>query len=225
VASWQALHQASPRELKARVDAERDGEPFVFFRDDEGEQQIVSLAVDTGRITIGRAVESDVPLPWDGEVSRLHAELECIHGQWTVVDDGRSRNGTFLNDERISGRRRLRDGDAVRVGRTWLLFRAPDGGESRRTDPAEEGTAPVLTEAQRRVLVAVCRPFAAGAFAVPASTRQIADELVISAETVKTHLRALFEAFGVEQLPQNQKRAELARRALERGVVGPGDLK
>ena len=38
-----------------------------------------------------------------------------------VCDDGISRNGTFVNNDRISGRRRLRDGDVIRVGRTMLV--------------------------------------------------------------------------------------------------------
>jgi DNA-binding NarL/FixJ family response regulator len=46
----------------------------------------------------------------------------------------------------------------------------------------------------------------------------------VGVETVKTHLRALFRAFGVEGLPQNQKRAALARRAIDTGVVTPHDL-
>jgi len=37
---------------------------------------------------------------------------------------------------------------------------------------------------------------------------------------VKTHLRALFDLFGVGALPQNRKRAELVRRAFESGVLG-----
>jgi pSer/pThr/pTyr-binding forkhead associated (FHA) protein len=163
-----------------------------------------------------------VPLAWDAQVSRLHAELECIHDAWTVVDDGRSRNGTFLNNTRISGRRRLSDGDLLRIGGTVLLFRAPTGGLPRTAEP-EDGEAPAVSEAQRRVLVALCRPFAHSNFAAPSSTRQIADELVVSTETVKTHLRALFDAFGVEDLPQNRKRAELARRAFALAAVTSAD--
>lgn len=77
---------------------------------------------------------------------------------------------------------------------------------------------------QRRVLVALCRPYAQSGYAVPASNRQIADELVLGVATVKTHLQALFEAFGVRDLPQHQKRAALASRALESGVVSARDL-
>ena len=220
----QALHRASPQELQDRIRAERRAVAFILLRDGAGAQRIVELEGDVPRLTIGREPTSHVALDWDGEASRLHAELECIEGQWTVVDDGRSRNGTFLNGDRIAGRRRLRDGDVVRAGRTLMLFRAPTGHESRRTEPADEEPPPQITDAQRRVLVAVCRPFAGSAYAAPASTRQVADELFISVDTVKTHLRALFEAFGVEQRPQNQKRAELVRRAFELGVVAPSDF-
>ena len=64
-----------------------------------------------------------------------------------------------------------------------------------------------LSEAQRRVLVALCRPFKdATGYVTPATNQQIADELFLSVDAVKTHLRALFAKFGIEDLPQNQKR-------------------
>ena len=48
-------------------------------------------------------------------------------------------------------------------------------------------------------------------YAAPASNRQIADELTLSVETVKGTLSALYELFGLSALPQNEKRAALAR--------------
>jgi DNA-binding NarL/FixJ family response regulator len=72
-----------------------------------------------------------------------------------------------------------------------------------------------VTPAQRRVLAALCRPLTGPGYAAPAANQQIADELVISVDTVKRTLSALFERFGLEQLPQNQKRAALAARALD----------
>lgn len=45
-----------------------------------------------------------------------------------VVDDGLSRNGTFVNGERVLGQRRLEDGDQLEVGRTLLIFRSPESG-------------------------------------------------------------------------------------------------
>jgi len=219
-----APHRATPSELRARLEAERRAEPFLLYRDASGAQRIVELGPEPARLTIGRHPSCEVALPDDPEASRVHAELERLHGEWTLVDDGRSRNGSFVNAERVHGRRRLRDGDTLRIGRTLLVFRAPSGRESWRTLPSEERAVPQVSDAQRRVLVSLCRPFAEASFAVPASNQQIAAELVVGVETVKTHLSALFRAFGVEQLPQNQKRAALARRAIETGVVGPRDL-
>jgi len=95
------------------MQAERLGHPFLVYRDEAGEQQILPLgAVD--RATVGRGPEVDVRLDPDPEVSRLHAELERLAGAWVLTDDGLSQNGSYLNGDRVSGRRRLRDGDLLR---------------------------------------------------------------------------------------------------------------
>jgi pSer/pThr/pTyr-binding forkhead associated (FHA) protein len=219
-----ALHRASPAELKERIEAERHGRPFLLFRDGDGAQRIVGLGDAPARLTIGRSAASDVALSWDSEVSRVHASLECIGDEWTFVDDGRSRNGSFIDGERVHGRQRLRDGDTIVVGRTVLVFRSPTGRESLRTATSQSPAVPKVTDAQRRVLTALCRPYAESPFAVPASNRQIAEELVIGVETVKTHMSALFEAFSLGELPQHQKRATLAQRAFETNLVSLSEL-
>ncbi|MFJ9743962.1 response regulator transcription factor, partial [Streptomyces sp. NPDC101166] len=82
-----------------------------------------------------------------------------------------------------------------------------------------------LTETQRSVLIALCRPLRGNdGFASPASNQQIAAELFLSVDAIKTHLRALFAKFGVEDLPQNQKRVRLANLAMQSGVVSERDL-
>ncbi len=45
--------------------------------------------------------------------------------EWVLVDEGLSRNGSFVNGERVEGRRLLDDGDELRFGRTLLRYRAP----------------------------------------------------------------------------------------------------
>jgi DNA-binding NarL/FixJ family response regulator len=55
--------------------------------------------------------------------------------------------------------------------------------------------------------------------ATPASNQEIADECVLSIDGVKSHLKELYNRFGMDDVPQNDKRSELARRALETGVV------
>jgi pSer/pThr/pTyr-binding forkhead associated (FHA) protein len=219
-----ALHRATPAELKQRIEAERRKRPFLLYRDGDGAQRILDLGGDAERLTMGRSATNDLPLAWDGEVSRVHASLERLGDEWTLVDDGRSRNGSFVDGERVSGRVRLRDGDTIALGRTIVVFRSPTGRESLRTATSQQHLAPAITDAQRRVLVALCRPYADSSFAVPASNRQIADELVLGVETIKTHMRALFDAFGVSDLPQHAKRAALAQRALETRAVSPHEL-
>src|SRR3954453_1617473 len=103
-------HTASPAELRERIEAERNGRPFLVFRDDEHEQRIVDLDDRGERLSVGRGTTNGVSLPSGPAVWRLHAELECIAGEGTVSDDGLSRNGTYVNGSRVSGRHRLRDG-------------------------------------------------------------------------------------------------------------------
>lgn len=215
-----ALHRATPAELKERLEAERRGVPFLLYRDGEGAQRILDLGAAQTRLTIGRSAASGLALSWDSEVSRVHASVERIDEEWTFVEDGSSRNGSFIDGERVRGRRRLRDGDAIKLGRSVIVFRSPSGRESLRTMTSQQHVVPLITDAQQRVLTALCRPYAASAFAVPPSNRQIADELVIGVETVKTHMRALFDAFDLGSLPQHQKRAALAQRAIEVGLAG-----
>jgi pSer/pThr/pTyr-binding forkhead associated (FHA) protein len=219
-------HLATPAELKERLALEREGQPFLAYRDEAGSQRLTRLP-RAREITIGRDSDTDVSLEWDQHVSGLHAELRRAGGEWLVVDDGLSRNGTFVNEERVVGRRRLRDRDQVRVGRTVLVFRDPIARPRRSTAVASEAEShPELSPAQRRVLVSLCRPFHEGdAFARPPTNQQIADELFLSVAAVKTHLRLLFQRFGVEDLPHNEKRARLARLALESGAVSSADLR
>jgi pSer/pThr/pTyr-binding forkhead associated (FHA) protein len=216
-----ALHRATPQELQERIAAERRERPFLLYRAGDKSQQIVDLDGAPERLTIGRSATNDLALSWDGEVSRVHATLERVGDEWTLVDDGRSHNGSYIDGERVSGRRRLSDGDVIAVGRTTIVFRSPTGRESLRTATSQQRAAPKVSEAQLRVLTALCRPYGEASYAVPASNKQIADELVIGVETVKTHMRALFEAFGLGDVPQHQKRATLAQRALQTGLVAP----
>ena len=197
--------------------AERRADPFLVYRREAGGQHLFALRAGLSRVTIGRGPANHVALGWDTEVARVHAELERMGGHWTVVDDGLSRTGTWVNGERISGRQRLRDGDILQVGSTRIAFRIPTRAASRRA--VTRTPAPKLTPAQRRVLEALCRPYQESEFAQPASDRAIGEELFLSSDAVRAHLRALFATFDVQDLPQGERRGALARRALKLGIV------
>jgi len=219
-------HTSTPSELKDRVETERRGRPFLLYRDGGGHQRIVVLDDADAELTVGRRPSNPIGLTWDVNVSRVHAQLERVGDAWTITDDGLSRNGTFVNGERVTGRRRLMDGDIMRFGDTTIAYIEPKRGESRVTDSQEESPlAAAVSPAQRRVLLALCRPYKdSTGFAAPASNKEIADELCIGIDAVKTHLRALFYAFGVGHLPQNQKRVRLVERALRTGFVTEREL-
>ena len=215
------LHRRTPAELQAVLAAERVGTAFLEYRDGEEAQRILALEPDRIRFSIGRLPGAEVPLTWDSEVSRAHALVEQAGGAWTIEDRG-SSNGTLVNTARINGPHLLRDGDIVRVGRTQLIFHAGGDDDLRRTTPALDRVAPSPTDSQRKVLVELCRPALERGGA--ASNREIAEALFVSVETVKTHMRALFDAFEVGDVPQYHKRTELVRRALETGLVSVHDL-
>lgn len=105
------------------IAAERRGMPFLFLRDGDGTQVIVSLEAE--RFVLGRAPGRDLEIPWDPRVSGVHACLERRGSRWVIQDDGLSRNGTFVEGERLHGQRTLRDGDVIQIGETRLGFRDP----------------------------------------------------------------------------------------------------
>jgi hypothetical protein len=215
--------EVSATELQALIHATRAGRPFLFLRDDGGGQQLTTL--DSERLVLGRAPGSDLEIAWDPRVSGVHAYLERRGSRWVIEDDGLSRNGTYINGERLHGQRTLRDGDVIGVGDTAIGFRHPEPEPVMATVAVPTVGVIEVSDAQRRVLVALCRPLVGvGDLAGPATNEQIASELVLSLSAVKGHLRVLFSRFGLDEVPQNQKRLLLAERALATSVVRPAEL-
>jgi predicted component of type VI protein secretion system len=199
--------------------------PVLVYRDDTGAQRFFALEGQSS-LTLGRGSGCDVRLSWDDRVSRVHAAIDRVGSDWTLVDDGLSRNGTFLNGQRLTGRRRLRDGDTFVLGTTSFRFRDTSRGTTQLTTVGEQlVTAASLSPTQRQIVTALCRPYKHDdPYATPASNQLIADELFLSVDAVKTHLRTLFQKFGIEDLPQNQKRVKLVERVLGLGLVSRRDL-
>lgn len=86
--------------------------------------------------TIGRE-GCDITLS-DPDVSRRHAAVEMSNGGLSIEDLG-STNGTFVNGERITAPRALRDGDEIQIGSTVWRLRAPLAA-TRLTDVPSEAT-------------------------------------------------------------------------------------
>lgn len=211
---------ATGSELKMVMSRERGGGDFVLLRDKGGGLRLFDLDRESGQLSIGRDASNAIPLTWDREVSRLHARLSRLGDAWVVEDDGLSRNGTYLNGERLSGRSRLRDRDLLRFGGVAVAFRSASDGSRSETLTSVDGEAPEISTAEERVLQALARPWVEGrGLTAPASNGEIANELVLSVHTVKSHLRRLFEKFELDETPQSRKRAALVEAAFRAGVI------
>ena len=79
-------------------------------------------------VTIGRDERNELGLFRDSDVEQQHAEIMKENGQYVIEDKG-SRAGTFVNKNRVAGRKVLADGDVINVGRTTIVF----SSETRRT--------------------------------------------------------------------------------------------
>ena len=129
-------HKPSKRRFKREISVTfmsgpLDGKKLSFDQPEIGEQVVLN---------IGRREGSDVYLPFDNQVSRLHARLGCASVPVTDSDststpsiltfwleDGGSRNGTYVEKEPepINDRVNLRPGTLFRIGRTWLRLDIP----------------------------------------------------------------------------------------------------
>ena len=140
-------------------------------------RELITLSGE--RVTVGKASTNLVSLNHDSTVSRVHAVLENLGFAWSIRDVG-SRNGTYLNGEKISAERVLRSGDELRIGKSRLIFwevkQADEASVNEATVSVEPTQRPPrLTRRELEVLVVLCRPLVSDdPFPEPASVRRMA---------------------------------------------------
>jgi pSer/pThr/pTyr-binding forkhead associated (FHA) protein len=87
------------------------------------------------RVVIGREPEADIVIP-DRRISRLHAEIERRDGKYYLRDLD-SKNGTYINGEKLEGQRELRDDDEIHIAlAARLSFLGPSSTMSLDLDAA-----------------------------------------------------------------------------------------
>jgi pSer/pThr/pTyr-binding forkhead associated (FHA) protein len=103
-----------------KVDTQNDGATTVvrFWLEYQGH----TLELRKGAVVVGRSSACHVVLD-DGLVSRRHAQF-VVNGKLAAVEDFGSVNGVYLNGERISGQRTLRDGDRIQIGKQDFVLRS-----------------------------------------------------------------------------------------------------
>jgi hypothetical protein len=176
------------------------------------------------RVIVGSAEDADLVLE-DKTVSRVHAQLERVGNIWMLTDLG-ARNGTLLRGRRIAAPQRLTHEDDIVMGRTKLVFLDKASDRKPGTLPLED--VPALTKTERAVLIELCRPLLSGnPFVPPAPVRAIASRRGVGRGAVEAILLNLYEKFRIYKHPDDEtdRRTRLANEAVQRGVVGPGDLK
>jgi FHA domain len=174
------------------------------------------------RVTVGKLRTCVVSLDQDPTVSRMHALLENFGSAWSIRDLG-SRNGSYVNGERITEERLLRSGDELRLGTSRLIFwqtaHAGAAADDDNTKPSQRAQLrPRLTPRELDVLVALCGPVVSDdPFAQPASIHRIARELFVTEAAIKQHLQNLYDKFAIPT--GGVRRVTLANEAIVCGAV------
>jgi FHA domain len=178
------------------------------------------ITLTGNRVTVGKASTNLVSLEHDATVSRLHAILENHGSAWSIRDVG-SRNGTYINGEKIAAERVLRSGDELRLGKSRLVFwdKQADGpADDETVVPDAAQLPPRLTRRELDVLMVLCRPMVSdNPFPEPASVRGMASELFVTEAAIKQHLQNLYDKFAIPT--EGDRRVRLANEAIRRGAV------
>jgi predicted component of type VI protein secretion system len=105
---------------KAESDTENEGSRTVvrYWLEHQGH----TLELRTGAAVVGRSSSCHIVLD-DALVSRRHAQF-MVTAKAAVVEDFGSVNGVFVNGERITGQRALRDNDRVQIGKQEFVLRS-----------------------------------------------------------------------------------------------------
>jgi adenylate cyclase len=111
------------------------------------------IPLDGRHWTVGRSADNVIVID-EVSISRKHAMLQRMEGdvqdQLFLIDLG-SRNGTFVNDRRVTVPTSVRDGDRVRFGLVECSFHWPDGVRPETM----VATGPETSFAQMRRLISV----------------------------------------------------------------------
>ena len=113
--------------VAASVSPERDASlPFKLQGDDRDHP------LNQGPNIIGRTADTDICIDRT-KVSRCHARI-VVAGTTATIEDLGSKNGTYLNGERLQNPTLLTNGDEIWIGRSVARFRFMVEGEPTVTE-------------------------------------------------------------------------------------------
>jgi len=88
----------------------------------DGPARVVPLEGD--HLTLGRSSTTELCFADDAGLSRQHLAFERDGEEWNIRDLG-SKNGTMLNNVRLTGAMRLRSGDRIAAGHLMIVYDDP----------------------------------------------------------------------------------------------------
>ena len=191
-------------------DAVREqGHAYVRYRDGR-DYNAVALDPAASPIYIGRDAGCGVRIVNDARVSRRHARLIFGAGQWSI-EDGPSRNGTYVEGERTSGEQILDDATTFTVGKTLLSLHVPLEFERRydacrRAGDAAAASQPDTAQGARRARTPVLRTRRQRSHC--SENSEIAGRLGYQAATIRDAISDLYRQAG---LPRGRGPASRAR--------------
>ena len=177
-----------------------------------------------GSFTLGRAVDSGLHLD-DVEVSRTHAVLHVEHDGIEIEDMG-SRNGIYLNGNRVKGRVVIKHGDRVDIGTQQIeiieeeerhrraamtTVNTPDASERLRDELRRSGHTDELPKELEQLSpreLEVLKQVAHGH-----THKEVAERLRVSVKTVETYRARIATKLGL------RSRAELVKYAIDAGLL------
>jgi serine phosphatase RsbU (regulator of sigma subunit)/pSer/pThr/pTyr-binding forkhead associated (FHA) protein len=104
----------------------------------KGNNQGQRVALSTDKSVLGRNPDCQVVISGTA-VSREHAQIVYVQGKF-YIEDKQSRNGTFVNNQQISGRTLLHEGDRIKI--CDALFTFHDVGPAKPPLPSEPADEP-----------------------------------------------------------------------------------
>jgi adenylate cyclase len=123
--------------------------------------------------TIGRTAENTVCLSFSPTVSRQHAIIRCHNGyEYQIMDLG-SRNGTYVNDQRVVMPVTLQSGSKIRIANNEMIFEQEtelEGGEGADVTLAGSTDPALHTVQSAAILVCDIRGFSSQSEVLPANT-------------------------------------------------------
>jgi pSer/pThr/pTyr-binding forkhead associated (FHA) protein len=96
------------------------------------------IPITTPRCKVGRDDLNDIVISGDQSISRFHFVISRENNQY-LVQDGKSRHGTFLNGNQISDPEPIHDGDVLKVGVSlfWFVIEAATGTADSNKGPTQ----------------------------------------------------------------------------------------